>query len=222
MNNSQASTRVVISQQQGAPFPFVLPDQSVKVEHLAPETLLALLPTGTVVNFAGSTPPTGFLICDGSSLNRTTYSNLFSVIGTSFGAPDGNSFNIPDLRGRTVVGVGSGPGLTTRSLGSSLGEESHTLSAAELAPHTHSGTTGTDYPDHAHYFITYQDDYAFLSNNQQPPGFARDANSAVANYTSGATARHQHDFGTNSGNGVSGNAHNNMQPSLVLTAIIKF
>jgi len=49
--------------------------------------------------FGASTPPTNFLACDGTSYSRTTYSALFAVIGTSFGAVDGNSFNVPDFRG---------------------------------------------------------------------------------------------------------------------------
>lgn len=64
-------------------------------------------PTGTVVAFAGSTAPSGWLLCDGGSTGvlRTTYSALFAVIGTTYGAGDGSTtFNVPDLRGRVAAG----------------------------------------------------------------------------------------------------------------------
>lgn len=58
------------------------------------------VPTGTISAFAGSTPPAGYLICDGAAISRTTYANLFSVIGTTYGAGDGNStFNLPSFSG---------------------------------------------------------------------------------------------------------------------------
>lgn len=63
---------------------------------------------GTVKMFAGSTAPDGYLICDGSEVSRTTYSALFEAIGTSWGSGDGtNTFNIPDMRKRNVVGYDS-------------------------------------------------------------------------------------------------------------------
>ena len=57
-------------------------------------------PTGSVIMFAASTPPVGYLAADGSQVSRTTYANLFSVVGTTFGSGDGsNTFNLPDMRG---------------------------------------------------------------------------------------------------------------------------
>lgn len=65
--------------------------------------------TGVIVPFAGITPPPGFLMCDGSAISRTGYSALFSVIGTTWGAGDGSTtFNLPDLRGSTIIGAGTG------------------------------------------------------------------------------------------------------------------
>src|SRR5690606_14383914 len=58
----------------------------------------ASVPTGTILSFAGTTPPSGFLLCDGTAVSRSVYSNLFSVIGESYGAGDGSTtFNLPDL-----------------------------------------------------------------------------------------------------------------------------
>ncbi|MEW5849805.1 MAG: phage tail protein [Myxococcota bacterium] len=65
----------------------------------------ALVPVGTVVAFAGTVPPTGWLMCDGSALSRTQYAALFNAIGTAHGAPDEGTFNLPDYRGRFLRGV---------------------------------------------------------------------------------------------------------------------
>lgn len=86
----------------------------------------------------------GWLKCDGRSLSRTTYAALFAVIGTSFGSVDGSSFSLPDCRGRVLGTVGAGAGLTNRSLGASVGAETHTLTVSEIPSHTHTylGVTG--------------------------------------------------------------------------------
>jgi microcystin-dependent protein len=71
----------------------------------AATTSFDLTPAGVVVAFAGGTAPTGWLICDGSAVSRTTYAALFAAIATAYGAGDGSTtFNLPDLRGRAAVG----------------------------------------------------------------------------------------------------------------------
>jgi microcystin-dependent protein len=63
--------------------------------------------TGTVLDFAGAVAPAGWLLCDGSSVSRTTYANLFAVIGTTHGSGDGSTtFGLPDGRGRVIAGKG--------------------------------------------------------------------------------------------------------------------
>jgi microcystin-dependent protein len=102
-------------------------------------------PVGTVMSFGGATIPLGWLLCDGSAVVRATHAELFAIIGTSFGAGDGSTtFNVPDMRGRFILGAGQGVGLTNRGLGASGGEEAHANSIAELAAHTHVGM------DHLH------------------------------------------------------------------------
>lgn len=76
-------------------------------------------PTGAVLQYAGLTAPTDWLLCDGSSVSRTTYATLFGIIGTGYGAPDALTFNLPDLRGR--VPVGKGTNATVNALGNSDG-----------------------------------------------------------------------------------------------------
>lgn len=63
----------------------------------------AIIPKGVIIPFAGVTAPKGFLLCDGSQVSRTTYSDLFAVIGTTYGAGNGSTtFTLPDYRDRTV------------------------------------------------------------------------------------------------------------------------
>ena len=71
-------------------------------------TINANTPVGCINLYAGSTAPTGWLICDGSAVSRTTYANLFSVIGTTYGTGNGSTtFNLPNLKGKVPVGLNS-------------------------------------------------------------------------------------------------------------------
>jgi microcystin-dependent protein len=68
-------------------------------------------PTGAVIAFAGTTPPGGWLVCDGSAVSRATFANLFSVLGTAWGVGDrSTTFNLPDMRGQFLRGVDTGAG----------------------------------------------------------------------------------------------------------------
>ncbi len=102
---------------------------------------------GTIVPYAGPVVPAGYVICDGSEISRSLFAQLFLAIGTIWGAGNGvTTFNVPDLRGRTLIGAGAGPGLTPRLLGTIGGEESHTLSVLEMPVHNH----GVTDPGHIH------------------------------------------------------------------------
>ena len=95
------------------------------------------LPIGTQVAYGGTVPPTGWLICDGSAVSRTTYAELFKVIGTSYGAGDGSTtFNLPNKKGRVSAGYDS-TNSKFNAIGKKLGEETHTLTVQELAEHNH-------------------------------------------------------------------------------------
>lgn len=83
----------------------------------------------------------GWLICDGRSLSRVTYSDLYAIIGTSFGSSSGTTFNLPDCRGKVAGAVGQGSGLTNRSIGATAGSETQILTVDQLPSHTHDGTT---------------------------------------------------------------------------------
>lgn len=97
----------------------------------------SITPAGAITMFAGATPPSGWLLCDGMLISRATYAELFAVIGTSYGAGDGSTtFALPNMKGRVPVGVDSGQA-EFAGLGSSGGEKTHVLSAAEIPPHQH-------------------------------------------------------------------------------------
>ena len=71
-------------------------------------TLYADCPVGTILAYGGTTPPAGWFICDGTALNRTSFAELFSIIGTQFGAGNGSTtFNIPDMREMVPRGAGT-------------------------------------------------------------------------------------------------------------------
>lgn len=90
--------------------------------------------------------PTGWLMCDGSTVSRTTYAALFAAIGTSYniGGEAGTDFRLPNGIGRSMIGAGTGTALdaTAHALGSYGGTETHTLTVAQMPAHSHSGTTG--------------------------------------------------------------------------------
>jgi microcystin-dependent protein len=78
---------------------------------------------GQVVYFARNTAPEGWLKCNGATISRTTYAELFNAIGTTFGAGDGSTFGLPDLRGEFIRGWDDGRGVDTgRAFGVSQGD----------------------------------------------------------------------------------------------------
>jgi microcystin-dependent protein len=107
---------------------------------------LVLPPVGAVIPFAGFDSPTGWLPCDGRSLVRSEHPKLYAAIGIYWGSVDGEHFNLPDLRGRTLFGVDGSTGRTNvaATLGSVGGSQAVALGLGELPEHTHhvQATTG--------------------------------------------------------------------------------
>lgn len=102
--------------------------------------LVAATPTGSMIDFAGTSAPSGFLLCNGAAVSRTTYDILFGVIGTTWGAGDGSTtFNLPDFRRRVAVGSGgTGTGVLGNAVGNTGGSETETLTTMnQLPPHVH-------------------------------------------------------------------------------------
>jgi microcystin-dependent protein len=169
-----------------------------------------VLPGDIVVSAA--TSRVGCLLCDGSAVSRNLYPGLFAAIGTYYGAGDGTStFNVPDYRGRTIIGAGAGPGLTPRGLGQGGGVESHALTVNELAVHNH---TISD-PGHAHLIPHYV--------------HTSEAMGAGASYVGGSTSAYwalnmptdARFTGIGIANTGQGNGHENMQPFGVANVFIK-
>ena len=105
---------------------------------------LLSVPIGTIIDYAGSSTPAGYLECDGSAVSRTAYAALFAALGTTWGAGDGSTtFNLPDLRGRTAIGAGTGTagGATAHGLGDKGGDQ-------RMHKHAHDHTLKL--PNHAH------------------------------------------------------------------------
>lgn len=105
--------------------------------------------TGTIIDFAGTSPPTGYLVCDGSAVSRTTYANLFSAISTTWGAGNGTTtFNLPNLTRRNTIGSGgtpTSPAFPGNAVGNTGGEEVHTMTTAELVSHAHNSPANTQF-----------------------------------------------------------------------------
>lgn len=96
-----------------------------------------LAPTGGIMEFAGSSAPSGWLICDGSAVSRTTYADLYAVIGTTYGNGNGSTtFNLPNLTGRIPIGKKSSD-TDFDTLGETGGSKTHTQTRDEVANHTH-------------------------------------------------------------------------------------
>ena len=171
-------------------------------------------PTGSSVVWWTTTPPPGWLLAAGQAVSRSQYAKLFSIIGTTFGAGDGSTtFNLPDLRSRTVIGLdnmGAGNGAAGRvmyaitdSIGQAGGEELHTLTIPEIPTH-----------DHPFYIENETSNSAATTATMLGQG----ANAAMYRLDNGGYVQ----LSANTlGDVGGGGAHNNMQPSIRGTWIIK-
>jgi len=153
------------------------------------------LPCGSIVSFAGSTAPTGWLICDGRELPVLEYSALFDIIGYTYGNDSTGYFCLPDLQDRVPVGKKS-----STTLGAIGGNSSVTLTTNQMPSHTHSGTvdasgahthTGTAEsaglhthtitdPGHTHSETSINDDFNSSGGSAYPAG----SNPSFAGYDS--------------------------------------
>lgn len=157
------------------------------------------VPTGSVIDFGGTAAPTGFLLCYGQAVSRSTYSVLFGVIGTTFGTGDGSTtFNIPDIRGRVTAGqddmggssanrlTGLSGGVDGDVLGAAGGLETHSLTDLQNGPHTHTGGVSTP-----------------------------------TSHRGTATSSFSLTQAVSTGSSGSGDPHNNVQPTIIMNKIIK-
>lgn len=110
-----------------------------------PVSAASLEPMIGSVDFVGfNFAPRGWASCDGQLLPIASNSALFSLLGTTYGGDGRTTFALPDLRGRVPMHQGAGPGLSNHNIGQKGGVETHTLSSAEMPPHSHDATTTVD------------------------------------------------------------------------------
>jgi microcystin-dependent protein len=197
-------------------------DGAVTAAKLDAGAVSVLMPTGSIMAYAGAAAPTGYLLCDGAAIARQAGGSdtaLFELIGTTYGSGDGSTtYNIPDLRGRVIAGqddmggasanrlTGLTGGVDGDVLGGTGGEEGQTLTTSQLASHSHFGAnyggTGTAYLNAANQKIMANGNdggsasYHFFRTTDTP-------NTATTSDSGGGTA------------------HNNVQPTIILNYIIK-
>jgi microcystin-dependent protein len=187
-------------------------------------------PIGGLMPYAGLTAPSGWILCYGQSISRTTYAALFAIISTTYGTGDGSTtFDLPDLRGRTIAGqddmggssanrlTGVTGSLNGDTLGAAGGTETHTLTTAQLASHTHTGTTGNESATETHSYLQT------IANTTNTTGAGVGVDVVSSLTTTGATTgsqslNHTHSFTTAAAG--SGTAHNNLPPGIVCNYII--
>ena len=166
------------------------------------------LPPGSILPFAGSTVPAGYLLCDGSELLRAQYPRLYEALGSAWGSATGFTFTLPDLRGRFLRGVdgaasndpdhnsraASGPG---GNLGNNVGSVQN--DGRRGFSGTFAGTTASA-GAHTHPIITRQDDFDEDdgSSSQNFPGWADDSLTGSFHMNdTGSAGAHTHPFNVN-------------------------
>lgn len=198
------------------------------------------VPIGMISEFAGSAAPSGWLLCFGQPISRSGYAALFAVVGTVYGAGDGSTtFNLPDLRGRVTAGKDDMGGVSADRLtnlpggvngdvlGATGGVQSHVLTLQQSPAHDHGGTSGAG---GAHGHESRMNPFAESSTGKDTTGGLMMRQSGATTYAAnagapgdaagtqiGAAPAHSHSIASAGG----GEAHNNVQPTLVLNYIIR-
>ena len=187
--------------------------QNATVNELSVVGTNDVMPVGSMIPFFGSITPTGWLLCNGSAVSRTTYANLFTAIGEKHGSGDGSTtFNLPDFRGVVPLGkANSGTGSTYNETGGSFDHthtgfsHAHGLSSHyHTVSHTHSIPTHTHNMEHTHTLTSHQHamphTHTIYSHNHI--GTTNVPTATIDISTIGtracATEDHRHDYSTNS------------------------
>lgn len=176
-------------------------------------TGIVSIPAGSLIDFAGASAPSGWVLCDGSAYNSvsdTSFADLYGVIANVYGGSDGTDFQVPDFRGRVTIGRdnlgGSSANVITHAnadtLGGTGGSETHTLTTSELAAHTHNGA--------AHTHLVGMTNAAGTGTITHRGSGGQQATMTSGNTYPGA--------GYSTGSGA---AHRNDQPWIAVTKIIK-
>lgn len=196
--------------------------------------LIATTPAGVISQYAGNTAPSGYLLCEGQTVSRSSYAQLFAAVGTTYntGGEAGTDFRLPNLKGRVPVGRDSAQ-TEFDTLGETGGAKTHTLTIAQMPSHTHIQNSHNHTQDshnhsqnaHSHSLsgnaVSFAGGYGqntpINGNAVNPSGSTANATTATNNPT---TATNQPTTATNQNTG-GGEAHNNLQPYVTVNYIIK-
>lgn len=186
------------------------------------------VPVGAVTDFAGTSAPSGWLLCYGQAISRTTYSALFTAISTTYGVGDGSTtFNVPDARGRVSAGkddmggasanrlTNQSGGLDGDTLGATGGAETHTLTEAQLAAHTHAAGTLAAVSGGAHTHTI-----AKATGGTGSASAVEEFTNASGTISTNSGGAHTHTISGSTASSGSGTAHNNVQPTIIFNKII--
>lgn len=193
---------------------------TVSLGKLAAPLAPCVFRTGDLRFTALSAVETGWLVCEGQEVSRTTYAALFAAIGTTYGAGNGTTtFNVPNYIERVPMGAGA-----TNKLGAKLGAATVALTIAQLASHSHGGKTGTgttggESQTHTHGFssatvVDLTGGFSAIGSGGQGVGTLTETG------PNGADHNHSVPALTINAEG-SGEAHNNIQPSTICNVWIK-
>lgn len=179
--------------------------------------------TGEIKMWPTSTPPTGYLLCQGGTFQSTTFLALATLLGDAFGTHTGTTYYLPDFRGRSPLGTGTATpavtGGTQHTMAQKGGEETHVLTTGESGQKA--VTTSGRSASHVHNFPSYGYTNTFAWNYSGglylfPIGM-EGANGAYSSAMSGETADHTHSIAGSSAS----SGHNTMHPYLGINFIIK-
>ena len=198
------------------------------------------IPIGFVVPFAGTIAPDKYLMCNGSEINKSLYNKLYNIIGDSYGtASDPANFKLPSAAGRTIIGAGLGLNLTRRNIGDKGGTEAEKLNINQMPLHSHTvndnHTHSITDAGHSHtitdngHIHSYQVNVNGHNDGNSGDGGRFNTSANTGNSKTGITVNNAQSnisidakTGSISLNTTGGDqAHNNMQPYLVMNYIIK-
>lgn len=189
----------------------------------------AFTPIGTLLPFAGSSAPSGWLLADGSAVSRSTYAALFAVCGTTYGAGNGTTtFNVPNLQNRVPVGSGG-----SYSRGGTGGASTVTLTTGQIPSHDHGSVgdhghsisgTANAVGDHSHSYTN-----ASSTRNDINAAAGSTVNNGSFGDSTGGGGGHSHSLSGSIGSGGghthssvgSGGSHENMPPFVAMPYIIR-